>query len=302
MRYRPFGRSGVAVSAITLGLGPSALARGPEMVRSLIYAALENGVNSFHLSSADPVLAEVVGQALAAMDRRLVLVSLALGRHLTRRGEMRDFSPEALTGAIDQALHVSGLGWIDLAMLDAPTMDELPQTALNALKAQRTTGRVKLLGISGDHEEMDAYISTNAFDALALTFHVNSPWTTRARMRAALERDMGVIAYGAYPEGLGAPKKAEGILSARKGLFGFGGREAETPTADSDTFGFLHQTNNWSAEEICLAAALTDPVVSSVLIEANDTARLEALAQVPERDLPPGLAAMIEMARVRTAA
>ena len=43
---------------------------------------------------------------------------------------------------------------------------------------------------------------------------------------------------------------------------------------------------------------MTDPAISSVLVDARDAERLNALASVPERDMPPGLSAQIEMARV----
>src|SRR5690606_19704337 len=126
MRYRPSGRSGSVVSAITLRLGDAALARGPAGARELIYAALEGGVNTFQLLSADPVLAELTGEALSAVDRKLVFVSLGLGQPEHRRGD-RDFSAEGLTGAMDRALRVSGLEWIHLALLDEPGGDELAQ-------------------------------------------------------------------------------------------------------------------------------------------------------------------------------
>lgn len=302
MRYRPLGRSGSAVSALTLKIGSEALAGGPSRARALVFAALEAGINTVHLTSADPVLAEAVGQALSQVDRKLIQVSVSLGRPDARRGG-RDFSPEALTGSIDRILHASGLGGIDLALLDEPAEDEMPQTALNALKAQRTSGRIRMLGIAGDGEVMDAYISTGAFDVLATSYHVNSPWQTRHRMRAALERDMAVMAYGYFPEELDTAKKAETVHAPKKGLFGLGGgRPRHDPLAGAGTFAFLHQTHGWSAEHICLAFALTDPSIATVLVDAQDSERMEALAAVPERDLPPGLAAQIEMARVRMAA
>ena len=86
MRYRPFGRSGAAVSNLTLSLGFDALARGPGELKELIYSALEAGINAYRLETADPVLAEVVGQALSHIDRKLVCVSLAMGRGDGRRG------------------------------------------------------------------------------------------------------------------------------------------------------------------------------------------------------------------------
>jgi aryl-alcohol dehydrogenase-like predicted oxidoreductase len=299
MRYRPFGRSGAAVSNLTLSLGFDALARGPAEVKELIYSALEAGINAYRLETADPVLAEVVGQALSHIDRKLVCVSLAMGRGDGRRGHERDFTAEGMTGAIDRALHVSGLGWIDLALLEEPAEDELPQASLNALKALRSTGRVRLLGVAGDGEVMDAYVSTGAFDVLATPYHVNSDWKVRNRIRTAREQDMAVFAYDYFPDALNTAKKAAASDQAQKrGWFGFGGKKKEGPLAGAGTFAFLHQTPHWDAESICLAYALTEPSISSVVVRADDPQRLTVLADITERDMPPGLAAQIEMARV----
>jgi aryl-alcohol dehydrogenase-like predicted oxidoreductase len=304
MRYRPFGVAGQAVSALTLSLGARDIAGGPEAGRELVYSALEAGINSYRLETADPVLAEVLGQALKHVDRKLVQVSLTLGAGDGRRGSDRDFSAEGITSAIDKALHASGLGWFDMALLDEPVDNELPQSTLNALKALRATERVRLLGVSGEGEVMDTYVSTGAFDVLATPFHVNASWQIRSRLRAAREQDMAIFAYGYFPDSLNTAKKAATAhVEKKKSFFGFGGgpKVKEGPLAHAGTFAFLHRTNNWTAEAICLAYALTDPSVSSVMIEASDIERLNILSQVPDRDMPPGLAAQIEMARVASA-
>ncbi len=299
MRYRPFGASGAAISNLTLSLGVDSLSRGAATANDLIFSALEAGINSYRLETADPVLAEVVGQALSNVDRKLLNVSLELGAGDGRRGSERDFSAEGMTGAIDRCLHVSGLGWIDVALLEEPGEDELPQSSLNALKALRATERVRYLGVSGSGEVMDAYVSTGAFDVLGTPFHVNVDWRIRSRLRAAREQDMAILAYDYFPRELDTPKKAATLHQPKKGLFGFGGSKPQnTPLADAGTFAFLHRTPNWTAEAICLAHAMTDPAISSVLINACDADRLNALAAVPERDMPPGLSAQIEMARV----
>ncbi len=299
MRYRPFGASGAAISNLTLSLGDDTLSQGAGVANDLIFAALEAGINSYRLETADPVLAEVLGQALVNVDRKLLNVSLELGAGDGRRGSERDFSAEGMTAAIDRALHVSGLGWIDVALMEEPGEDELPQTSLNALKALRATGRVRYLGISGEGEVMDAYVSTGAFDVLATPLHVDVDWRIRSRIRAARDQDMAILAYGYFPSALDTEKKAATLHQPKKSLFSFGaGRSKKTPLADVGTFAFLHRTPNWTAEAICLAHAMTDPAVSSVLVKAATIERMNALAAVPERDLPPGLSAQIEMARV----
>jgi len=303
MRYRPFGASGGAVSSLTLSLGTDALARGVETANDLIYASLEAGINSYRLETADPVLAEVLGQALSNVERNLLHVSLQLGAGDGRKGSARDFSAEGMTASIDRCLHVSGLGWVDLALLDEPGEHELSQTSLEALKALRATERVRYLGVAGEGEVMNPYVSTGAFDVLATPFHVNVDWRIRSRMRAAREQDMVILAYDYFPPSLDTERKAATIHQpVKKGLFGFGShrpeRARDNPLAGAGTFAFLHRTQNWTAEAICLAHAMTDPSVASVMIHADSKERLEVLAAVPERDMPPGLAAQIEMARV----
>jgi aryl-alcohol dehydrogenase-like predicted oxidoreductase len=301
MRYRPFGVSGAAISNLTLSFGLDSLARGREAALNLLYSALEAGVNSYRLETADPVVAEVLGEALAHVDRKLVCVGLTLGVGAGREA-MRDFTAEGMTAAIDRALHFSGLNWIDVAVLHEPGEHELPQSSLNALKALRATGRIKLLGVAGDGEVMDTYVSTGAFDVLLTPFDINADWRLRNRIRAAREQDMAVFAYDYFTDRRSKPRGgAEPV--AKKGLFGLGGAPKRPPQSrEADAFGFLYRTPNWPAEAICLSYVLTDPTISSVIVRANDVERLDMLAATPERDLPPGLAAQIEMGRVTASA
>ena len=290
MRYRPFGVSGSAISNLTLSFGAAALARGREAGLDLLYSALEAGINSYRLETADPVAAEVLGEALSHVDRKLVYVSVTLGT-----GEARDFSAEGMTAAIDRVLHFSGLGWIDMAVLHEPGETELAQASLAALKALRKTGRIRLLGIAGGGPVMDAYVSTGAFDALLTPFDINAGWPIRNRIRSAREQDMAVFAYDFY---IDRRTRAPDAPVFKKGLFGLGGGKRPPDTPKKDAFGFLYRTPNWTAEAICLSYVLTDPSVSSVIVTPTGADRLAVLAAAPERDRPPGLAAQIEMARV----
>ncbi len=294
MRYRPFGVSGSAISNLTLSFGAGVLKRGREAGLDLLYSALEAGVNSYRLETADPVAAEVLGEALSHVDRKLVYVSLTLGAG-DGRDQQRDFSAQGMTAAIDRVLHFSGLGWIDVAVLHEPGETELAQSSLSALKAMRATGRIKLLGIAGGGDVMDAYVSTGAFDALLTPFDINADWKIRNRIRSAREQDMAVFAYDFY-----ADRRARGPDAPlfKKGFFGLGKQKRPVDTPKKDAFGFLYRTHNWTAEAICLSYVLTDPSVSSVIVNPTDTDRLATLAAAPERDMPPGLAAQIEMARV----
>jgi aryl-alcohol dehydrogenase-like predicted oxidoreductase len=309
LRYRTLGH-GMPVSAIALTVDKRAGRRGADVLAGLISAAMEAGVNAFHIECCDPEVLETVGRSLAAVERQLLFVSLRLGLGL-RLGHTvptRDFSPNALTGAIDQALAHTGLGYLDLVLLHRPREDELPTTALAALKQERTTGRVGLIGVAGAHDAVDTYMDVGAFDVLASPHNPRVGAKELNRIKVAARMDMGVIVYDYFPEIFhqqatppGVPQKRgpqKRGLQKRGLLDAVAGPPEPHPLAGAGTFSFLHETTNWTAEELCLAYALMDPTVSTVLIRAYDLKRLEALASVPDRDLPPGTAAKVEMARV----
>jgi aryl-alcohol dehydrogenase-like predicted oxidoreductase len=297
MRYRPFGRSGVATSCVALSLTDKLAGRSGDALRQLIYVGLEAGVNAYHIAALDPEIPRVLGDALSVIERRLVFVSLQLGVSRGRVGDTRNFSPETLTATVDQVLNASQLGHLDLVVLDDPGVDELSRASLDALKALRASGRVSLLGVSGQNEAMDAYVSTNAFDVLVTPYHLRSGWKERNRLKAAVTLDMGVVAYDWFPEEFATASSTEASLQPRsRGLFG--GRAANSSPLDGvGSYRFLHDTKNWTAEEICLAYCLTEPSLATVLVESDDPEHLSRLAAVPDREMPPGLAAQVEMAR-----
>lgn len=288
MRYRPLGNTGMAISSVALVLDDAhGRLRASEWV-SMVYAALENGVNAFHIRGSHAALIDGAAQALQAVDRRLIFVAWRLGWTVTSSGAVtRDFAPDALEHSVQSAIARTGLEYLDAGILDDPHSDELAPQALESMKQMREAGQIRLMGVAGQDEATDAYISTGHFDLLATSFSIASGWKERLRLKAAVERDMAVIGYGYFPD----------AIAQRAGPSKGGWGAAANPLAGAGTYAFLDQTPHWTAEEICLAYALTEPSLCTVEIEADRVDRLEALAAAPDRDLPPGVPAQIEMAR-----
>lgn len=294
MRYRPLGPSGAIVSAVTLTLAPApARPRASDWV-ALVYAALECGMNSFEVSSGDLAVMDGLGAALAAVDRNLVFVSLRLGPTPGPDGRRRAFSIEGLAAQVQAALARTGLDFLNAAVLDDPPADCLAE-ASEALGQIRASGAVLLTGIASDGEVLDACISGAGFDLVAMPFNITSTWRERNRLRLASERDLGVISSLPYPRDLGRLIEASKLTSAS-------GRRDGGALADVGTYAFLNATPGWTAEEICVAYALTEPAIATVQVPAPPLHRLESLADAPSREMPPGLSAQIEMARFSTEA
>jgi aryl-alcohol dehydrogenase-like predicted oxidoreductase len=284
MRYRPFGSAGVAVSAISLRLEDNPRLKAGDW-RGLVYAALENGVNSFEFDGVSPALMEGAAQALATVERRLLFI----GWRLRAQGD-RALKAQAVHDMIDQALDRTGLGHIDVATLDDPDANDFPSETLEQLKALRTARLIRLLAVSGAGDEFDAYTASGLFDAMATPFNLASGWIERNRVRGAMTREMAVIGLDFWPQVLREERR--GFLP-KPSLW----RRRTDPLADVGGYDFLHATHGWTAQQICLAYALTEPSLATVQITADSPAELEALAAIAERDLPTGCSAQIEMAR-----
>jgi aryl-alcohol dehydrogenase-like predicted oxidoreductase len=286
MRYRSIGNSGTAVSAIALTLNDVRGRTRPAEWRDLIFAALENGINAFEITTPSPELLAGVGEAIAGVERRLLFLGLRVGPR-----ETQGFSQAGLSAAVRAALEHSGLGYLDLVTLDDPEPGSVGEDGLDFLKSLRT-GRVTLrLGVAGESDAIDGWIASGAFDALTHPYNLSSGWRERHRIKAATGRDMAVIACDTFNEEL-----AEAAKGPKQGVSGIWKRKSD-PLSGHGSYAFLDKTPGWTAEDICLAYALTEPAVTTVLLSAEKRERIESLAEVPERDLPTGVSAQIEMAR-----
>ena len=284
MRYRPFGSAGVAVSAISLRLEDQPRLRAGDW-RKLVYAALENGINTFEFDGVSPALIEGAAEAFSTVERRLLFIGWRL-----RPTSDRALKAQAIHDMIDQALDRTGLGHLDVATLDDPDANAFPAETLEHLKALRDARLIRLLGVAGAGDKFDAYVASGQFEAMATPFNLASGWVERNRVRAAMGREMAVIGQDYWPHSLREDRKS---FLPKPSLW----RRRTDPLADVGGYDFLHNTPGWSDQQICLAYALTEPSLATVQVTAGTPAELEALAAIAERDLPTGCSAQIEMAR-----
>ncbi len=276
MRYRPYTSTGLSSSAITLSLVPGAPAAD---AYKLVCAALECGVNSFSFTAGDVGAAEAVRQAVALTGRRLLILMLRL-----------DLAGAPFERQVRNALSASGATYLDAVMLDLPEPGLLSPggwAELEAIRAARLTTR---LAIATEGAAADAYLAAADFDVLAIRYSICSGWPERNLLKQAAQRGMTILGHGYHVASDGAspsPAPARGL-----------GRFMRRPVAASaEVYAFLDQAAGWTAEQITLAYALTEPGLASVMVEPKAPNALEALAAAVERELPAGVAAQIEIAR-----
>ncbi|NBB14892.1 hypothetical protein GVN21_05875 [Caulobacter sp. SLTY] len=270
MRYRPFGATyGMAVSTVSLLLEDRRLMSARDW-RDLLNAAMTAGINCFELVGSSEALIDGLRQALAGVERRLVFLAW-------QAPPIGD--PARAAGQVIGQLEID---YLDLLILLDPS--RAPQ--VQSLRQDRL---VRQVGVCGEGEVADQALTMTGVDALITPYSLTSGWKERHRLKVASERNMAVIAYDICPVALTGDDKPSLIP---KGWF------KKKKAADrKGPYQFLNEAHGWTAEEICLAFALFEPAVTSVRIEADSVERIAKLATVPERDLPTGVAAQIEMAR-----
>jgi len=279
MRYRPLAHLPMAVSAIALKLDDRFQRSAPGW-SALTLAALDCGINCFEVYGRSPALVDGVGQALRTVERRLIYLTWRFGPcAMPQQYAASAYAPEGMESLAKAIVARTGLEYIDLIQLDDPGGRDLSAQGLQALKQMKAQGLARALGVAGQGEEIDAYISTGAFDALTMPFSMLSGSRERRRMKAAADRNMTVMADSFYPKAMLALAEA---AKPKKGLLGF---NAKTHALTPQPYTFLHTTADWTAEEICLAYALTEPTLASVPGGCGRTGAAAGFAR-PDRDVP----------------
>ena len=280
MRYRPFARAGMAVSAICLVLDGGTATATADHWRDLVHAALEEGVNAFEIVRPSPELLRGLAQGAAAVARKLLFVGLRAPP---------DADAARLAGWVEATIGAAGVGDLDLLSLDAER--SLPTGAPAMLRALKDQGLARRLAIAGDGELLAEHVRAGAFDALITPFNLLSGWRERHMIRLAAEAQMAVIGSDACPAAVAT--LAEAARAAARTIR----RSRREPLAGAGSYAFLEATRGWSAEQLCIGYALTEPALATVRIQARDREHLAALARITERDLPAAVSAQIEMAR-----
>lgn len=284
MRYRPFGASGVTVSAVTLRLSDQSRLRANEW-RALIFTAVENGINSFQIDGVSSALLQGAAEAFGSIERRLLFLTWRI------RDEAGQLTRATIDTMMASAFDGLGLDYLDLALLNDPLAPELPPAADAALRTLHEGRAIRGLGVASRGDVHPTLMKTGLVTALSSPFNLSSGWAERNRVRAAITQDLAVIGEDFWPQAL--RETTAKPLIQKPSLW----RRRTDPLADVGGYDFLTSTQGWSAEEICLGYALTEPSLATVRITADTKAEVERLAAVVERDLPNGVCAQIEMAR-----
>jgi len=195
--YRRLGRTGFAVSDISLGTGAIRGENGEAIVRD----ALARGVN--YLDTAPDYSGsgseQAIGRALKGQDRTKLFIAT---KFCTPNGHLPTGTPVAgYKAAIEESLGRLGTDYVDLVHVHScDEIDRLMDPNLHeAFDQLKQEGKARFLGFSSHTPNLELVtakaIESDRFDVMMLAYH-HGIWPALDQLigRARSERDMGVVA------------------------------------------------------------------------------------------------------------
>jgi len=213
VEYRVLGKTGLKVSAISLGGsslgGVFRKVDEAEAIRT-VHTAFDLGVNFvdvspfYGLTKAETVL----GKALRQVPRERYYLATKVGRY----GESEfDFSASRVKASVDESLRRLGVDYVDLIQchdIEYGSLDQVVEETLPALRQVQKEGKARLVGITGFPLKIYRYVLDRIDVDTVLSYCHCTLWDTSfAELLPYLERkNVGIINAAALGMGLLTPQ------------------------------------------------------------------------------------------------
>ena len=304
MNFRPLGRSGLHVSAISLGSwttygGSMSAADSKPLVRR----AFELGINLF--DTADVYVkgaAELaLGEAVRELPRgEIVVATKCMGR--VGEGPLgRGLSRKHMFDALDASLQRLGLDYVDLYQFHAPDPDTPIEESLRALEDLVRSGRVRYVGFSNFDEKPELAVEAVAIQKRErwLPFISSQPrynlldrHVEQGHAAFCQKHGIGMIVYSPLAQGVLTNKYAGGARpegSRATGTFAhfLESQKALTPAnvEAAERLGAWCASRGLDPAAVALAWVLRQPAVTSAIVGATGIEQLERNVKALEVEL-----------------
>jgi aryl-alcohol dehydrogenase-like predicted oxidoreductase len=161
---RPYGDTGMRVSALGLGAGQLGDERLSEAdAEALLLGAIDAGITLVDTAPSYGVSEPRIGRFLGAR-RDGVVLSTKLGYGVPG---VPDWTGPCITGGVDQALRTLRTDRIDIAHLHSCPREVLERgEVVDALAAAKAAGKLRAIAYSGENEDLRFALESQRFDGL----------------------------------------------------------------------------------------------------------------------------------------
>ena len=221
MIYRTLGRTGLEVSAVSLGAweiggavdltfeGLGTIAHGwgktdDAQSLELLSFCRDAGVNFIDTAPiyGDGHSEEVVGRGLEGCREEWVVCTK--GGHGAADGvAWNDFSKERLLSQIDESLARLRMDYVDVYLLHGPKREDVERgECMEAMETMKQQGKARFVGVSiGPNDLGVELVQSGAVDVLQQSISIVSPTAKDQLLPAAIEGNVGIVARGVFGTG-----------------------------------------------------------------------------------------------------
>ena len=290
MLYRPFGTTGIDVSAIGFGCWEIGGGYGQfeeSEVIAAIHRALDVGVNLFDTAEAYGFgqSERILGKGLGSRRDEIVLVS-KFG--ISEGGEWpaRDGSRKRMMSSIETTLTALGTDYLDAYLVHWPDRETPFDETMRGLEDLVQDGKTRFVGVSNfKADEIAECMAMRRVDIGQYGYHLFDRRQEKAVFPYCEKHSVGMMAYGPLAHGLLTgvfdqdTQFDESDWRSEGGAFNmplFSGENFARNLSVVEELSTLATERNMAIYELALAWVLSNPVVSVALVGARNPAEVEA--------------------------
>jgi myo-inositol catabolism protein IolS len=294
MEFRPFGRTGLDVSAIGFGCweigGGYGEIEADDFDRA-IGRALDLGVNCFDTAEGYGMGASerALGAALGSRRHEAIVVS-KFGMNYRDKPNLRDSSRDRVLASVDATLANLGTDHVDVYLVHWPDRETPFEETMDALDEVVRAGKVRFVGLSNFMPaEIEACMAVRRVDVVQYGWNMFDRRMQSEILPYCAEHGVGFMAYGSLAFGLltgtftedhdfgGADWRArQGNMGAIK-MFGalFGPEKFRDNVRAVEELKGVAARYDRSLPQLALRWAVTHPAVSTALVGCRTVAEVE---------------------------
>lgn len=207
MEYRPFGKTGIQISAIGIGCWEIGGGYGSIEETDFIKAvnrALDLGVNCFDTAEAYGFGASECSLAKALGARRKdAVITTKFGIGYKEAPNFRDSSRNRMMASIEKSLANLRSDYVDVYLVHWPDVNTPFEDTMRALDELVQQGKVRAVGISNFRlHQIETSVRTRRIDVAQYCWNMLDRRMQRDILPYCRENGIGVMAYGSLAYGM----------------------------------------------------------------------------------------------------
>jgi aryl-alcohol dehydrogenase-like predicted oxidoreductase len=294
MEHRPFGQTGLDVSAIGYGCWEIGGGYGDieeAEFRSAVARSLDLGINCFDTAEGYGMGASerALGKALGSRRDEAVVVT-KFGMNYKDKPNLRDSSRERVIASIDKSLKNLGTDYVDVYLVHWPDRETPFEETMLALDEIVREGKVRFVGLSNFKlEEIEACMAVRRVDVVQYGWNMFDRRMQREILPYCEKNGVGFMAYGSLTFGLLTGTFTEdhdfgaADWRARQGNMGaikmfaalFGPEKFKDNVRAVEELKGVAARYDKSLPQLALRWAISHPAVSTALVGCRNVAEVE---------------------------